>query len=173
MTKIEFSENKCWLEVCHLISKECILLWECAGQIQVAAFRKFMADLGQFHRNEGTEHQGANEVQKCWEKVKLNKLGRWCGKIWSGGLGSWSRADRWAGKPRWGKQTGHLRKNRVSTFYLMKVSCWQRWQFDLSDWTHCSNYLQFDWEHVIFDSECGCSKFNFVDHNSTKISKVF
>jgi len=34
---------------------------------------------------------------------------------------------------------------------LMKVSCWQRWQFDLSDWTHYSNYLQFDWEHVIFD----------------------
>ena len=74
MTKIEFNENKGWLEVCHLISKECILLWECAGQIQVAAFRKFMADLGQFHQNEGTEHQGPmrfKSVEKRWNWTNL------------------------------------------------------------------------------------------------------
>ena len=62
MTKIEFSENKCWLDVCHLISQECILLWECAGQIQVAAFRKFMADLGQFSQNEGTPRLWTRKV---------------------------------------------------------------------------------------------------------------
>ena len=74
MTNIEFNEDKRWLEVCHLISKECILLWECAGQIQVAAFRKFMADLGQFHRNEGTEHQGPmrfKSVEKRWNWTNL------------------------------------------------------------------------------------------------------
>ena len=65
------------MDVCHLISKECILLWECAGQIQVAAFRKFMADLGQFHRNEGTEHQGPmrfkvlrkGEIEQTWKMM--------------------------------------------------------------------------------------------------------
>ena len=64
------------LEVCHLFSLECILLKECAGKIQVAAFRKFIADLGQFLQNEGTERQGPmnfKSVVRSYEKGKIEQ----------------------------------------------------------------------------------------------------